>query len=130
MNDNNIHFTSRRYRDQHDFWDQQLLSVEERFFFSGGAATQSEPGAELKSYEFELIEDTQRTISKLASYQDPATAVVLLSAFMYLLHRFSDHRVICVKSPETFSASSVTVGGASNACSTPTSRFPLTSSRS
>ncbi len=55
--------------------------------------------AQLKEYRFEFDKEVQQTVAHLSHGKDLESAIVLLSAFVHLLARLSDKRLVVIKSP-------------------------------
>jgi hypothetical protein len=98
-NDQSILFTGRTYRPHYVFWKKQLLLVDEGFSFTGGLVNQPGADRQLKEFRFELDDEAQQTVAHLSHGNDLESAVVHLSAFVYLLSRVSNERVVVIESP-------------------------------
>ena len=94
-----ILLTGRTYKDHCAFWKKQLSVIDDGFAFTGGLVNRAGENAPLKEYCFEFDKEVQQTVAHLSHGKDLESAIVCLSAFVYLLARLSNERLVVVKSP-------------------------------
>ncbi|MEW6737180.1 MAG: amino acid adenylation domain-containing protein, partial [Acidobacteriota bacterium] len=99
MREKHLLFTSRVYKEYIFFWQEQLAKVNEVEPFQISNKLGDKISTTRVSHCLQLGEETRNIITRLANRQDLGTFVVLLSAFLYLAGRFSDRRIVPVKTP-------------------------------
>ena len=99
MSKQKVLFTGRKYKGHSDFWRTQLARLNGGFRFRGNRAAGANGGSAAHSYELTLPADTSSVICSTGNEQDLGVFVVLLTSFMYLLSKYTDHKIITLKSP-------------------------------
>lgn len=98
-NPKTILFTGGKYKNQIDFWKEKLSVVEERFVLRSKQAVETTAANRRHALDFALPTATEKIVSALAKDQAIGAFVVLLSAFMYLLARYSRSQLVTIASP-------------------------------
>ena len=95
----NILLTDRAYKDHVEFWKNQLSILDEAFYFRRFLAQNQSSVKRTRVQQLVLDDATQAIVGKLTGNRDLGVVVVLYSALVYLISRYTGRSVVSIHSP-------------------------------